>query len=142
MKVQGEWAEERDRSEIASSCADAGTQAQREERPAQGHTVVLETFSWKGSHIPFCPQPCERPGRLWGSGQEATQSGGHDCGMCWGNKTPLLQAQQANRPTCGQKGLCYLPSRLCFLFGLSSPAAKWPKRVRFDKSGKVRGGRC
>ena len=39
-----------------------------------------------------------------------------------------------------RKGSGYLLSA-SVSFGLSSPAAKWPKRVRFDKSGKVRGGR-
>lgn len=48
-----------------------------------------------------------------------------------------------NKPTglrVARKGSGYLPSA-SVSFGLSSPAAKWPKRVRFDKSGKVRGGR-
>lgn len=128
-----------------SSCADAGTQAREEKRETgpRSHSK-METFSFgKGAYTFLFVPNHERPGRLWGSGQEATQSGGHDCGMCWGSqeKQPLTQAQQANRLTCGQKGLwSYLPSA-SVSFGLSSPAAKWPKRVRFDKSGKVRGGR-
>lgn len=52
----------------------------------------------------------------------------------------LFQARQANRPMCGQKGL-WLSAAASVSFGLSTLAAKCPKRVRLDKGGKVRGWR-
>jgi hypothetical protein len=39
-----------------------------------------------------------------------------------------------------RKGSGYLPPA-SVSFGLSSPAAKWPERVRLDKGGKVTEGR-
>lgn len=91
MKVQGEWEEERiaQKSPIfLSRCRNPGPE--RRETGPRSHSK-METFSFgKGSLHSFFVPNHERPGRLWGSGQEATQSGGHDCGMCWGNKTPSL----------------------------------------------------
>lgn len=52
-------------------------------------------------------------------------------------------SSRPNKPTglcVARKGSGYLPPA-SVSFGLSTPAAKWPKRVRLDKSGKVRGWR-
>ena len=95
MKERGEWEEVRtpQKSTISlSRCRNPGSE--RRETSPRSHSK-METFSFgKGSllsgfHSFFVPNH-ERPGRLGGSGQEAKQSGGHDCGMCWGNKTPSL----------------------------------------------------
>lgn len=75
-----------------SRCRNPGPES-RETGP-RSHSK-METFGFgkaslqSGLSFLFCPQPW----KTWeagGSGQEAKQSGGHDCGMCWGNKTPSL----------------------------------------------------
>lgn len=95
MKERSGWEKNGGLRNHLSSCPDAGTQAQRAERLAQGHTVkwrlsALERRAHSQVFHSFFVPNHERPGRLGGSGQEAKQSGGHDCGMCWGNKTPSL----------------------------------------------------
>lgn len=95
MKERSEWKKNGRLQNHLSCCPDAGTQAQRAERLAQGHTVkwrlsALERGAYSQVFHSFFVPNHERPGRLGGSGQEAKQSGGHDCGMCWGNKTPSL----------------------------------------------------
>ena len=95
MKERSGWEKNGRLRNHLSSCPDAGTQAQRAERLAQGHTVkwrlsALERQAYSQVFHSFFVPNHERPGRLGGSGQEAKQSGGHDCGMCWGNKTPSL----------------------------------------------------
>lgn len=89
----------------------------------------------------FCPQPWktwEAGGIIWPGGQAA-----------WGTWLwNVLGKQDAfssrpNKPTglcVARKGSGYLPPA-SVSFGLSTPAAKCPKRVRLDKSGKVRGWR-
>lgn len=90
-----------------------------------------------GSFLPFCLKP-ESPGG-WG-GLDWRPGGLGDMTLeCVGEtRRLLLQARQANRPTCGRNGL-WLSATASVSFGLSTPATKCPQRVRLDKDGKVRG---
>lgn len=88
-----------------SFCPDAETWAQRGEGLAQGHTeklrfVPLEKGASQGQlfHSLFVPIKEDLSGwiGIWPGGHAA---GGHDSGMCWGNKTPSLPgptSQQAD----------------------------------------------
>ena len=126
-----------------SRCRNPGPES-RETGP-RSHSK-METFGFgkaspqSGLSFLFCPQPWKtwEAGGIWPGGQAV-----------WGTWLwNVLGKQDAfscrpNKPTglcVARKGSGYLPSA-SVSFGLSSPAAKWPKRVRFDKSWKVRGGR-
>lgn len=108
-----------------SPCPDAGTQAQREERPAHGHTVkwrlsALERGAYCQASIPFLSPTMKDLGG-WGDLARRPSSLGDMTVECVGEtRRLLLQAQQANRPTCGQKGLWLSAVRLCFVWSVKS----------------------
>ena len=78
-----------------------------------------------GLSFPFCPHR-EGLGKLgWGWGVAGLgrrpRSRGDMTLECVGETRCLLfQAQQANRPTCGQKGLWLSAVRLCFVWSVNS----------------------
>lgn len=130
-----------------SSCPAAETWVQRWEGLVQGHTakprlVPLEKVAsqCQAFHSLFVPTMEGRSGwtGIWPGGQAA-----------WGTWLwNVLGKQDAfssrpDKPTglcVARKGSGYLlPASVSF--GLSTPAAKCPKRVRLDKGGKVRGWR-
>lgn len=92
---------------------------------------------WCMELTPICAMEYAR-GSIWPGGQAAWET------WLWN----VLGKQDAfssrpNKPTglcVARRGSGYLPPA-SVSFGLSTPAAKCPKRVRLDKGGKVRGWR-
>ena len=104
-----------------SSCPDAGTQAQREERPAQGHTVKWRLSALeRGAYIPFLSPTMKDLGGCGDLARRPRSLGDMTVECVGETRRLLLQAQQANRPTCGQKGLWLSAVRLCFVWSVKS----------------------